>query len=80
MDSNWKEENNFLKATFKFKDFKEALIFVNKVGELAERQNHHPDICIKDYNTVTIATTSHDAGKTVTQKDHDLAKAIDDLS
>lgn len=74
---NWSEEDNFLKATFKFKDFKEALVFVNKVGELAERLNHHPDISIKDYNTVIIATTSHDGGMKVTQKDHDLARAID---
>ncbi|NJF39793.1 4a-hydroxytetrahydrobiopterin dehydratase, partial [Salmonella enterica] len=34
-----------LRRTFKFRNFREALAFVNRVGELAEEQNHHPDIC-----------------------------------
>ena len=38
------EENYFLEKEFKFKDFKNSQIFINKVGEIAEAENHHPDI------------------------------------
>jgi 4a-hydroxytetrahydrobiopterin dehydratase len=76
---NWKEENNNLSAVFKFTDFKEALDFVNKVGKIAETMNHHPDIYIKNYNTVTISSTTHDKGNAITDKDRILAKNIDDL-
>ena len=74
---NWIEENNILAQTFVFKDFSEALSFVNKVGDIAESQNHHPDICIQNYKEVLIKTTTHDAGNTITKKDYELAKAID---
>ncbi len=38
-------EEHHLRRVFRFKNFREALGFVNKVGELAEEQGHHPDIC-----------------------------------
>jgi 4a-hydroxytetrahydrobiopterin dehydratase len=38
-------EEHHLRRVFRFKNFREALVFVNKVGELAEEQGHHPDIC-----------------------------------
>ena len=44
MDNNWKEINGKLTKEFKFKDFKEALVFINKVGDHAESINHHPKI------------------------------------
>jgi 4a-hydroxytetrahydrobiopterin dehydratase len=78
MKKEWIETENVLQKTFEFADFSEALAFVNKVGALAEEVQHHPDICIKDYRTVTIATTSHDAGNIVTDKDRVLAALIDD--
>jgi 4a-hydroxytetrahydrobiopterin dehydratase len=74
--SNWKEENNKLTQTFKFNDFVDAFAFLNKVAILAEKANHHPEI-FNVYNTVTISLTTHDAGNTVTDKDRNLAKAID---
>jgi 4a-hydroxytetrahydrobiopterin dehydratase len=57
--------------TFKFKDFVGSLAFVNKVGELAEKAGHHPDIDIR-YNKVRLALVTHDAGG-ITAKDFDLA-------
>lgn len=75
--SNWKEENNKLTRTFKFNDFVDAFAFLNKVAILAEKADHHPEI-FNVYNTVTIALTTHDAGSTVTDKDRNLAKAIDE--
>lgn len=77
MKNDWVEANNALQKTFHFSDFREALTFVNKVGEIAENFQHHPDICIKDYKNVLISTTTHDQGRTVTAKDRELALAID---
>ncbi|MFC4871170.1 4a-hydroxytetrahydrobiopterin dehydratase [Negadavirga shengliensis] len=74
----WKEENNKLTKTFKFKDFTEAFAFMTRVAFIAEAHNHHPDWS-NSYNTVTIELTTHDKGNVVTQKDKDLAKAIDNL-
>lgn len=74
----WKEENNQLRRTFEFKDFVEAWGFMTKVAMLAEKMNHHPNWS-NVYNTVEIALTSHDAGNTVTERDHKLAKKIDQL-
>ena len=72
----WKEENNTLKRTLIFKDFKEAIAFMNQVAEVAEEVNHHP-WWSNVYNKVEIELTTHDAGNTVTEKDHDLARKID---
>lgn len=74
----WKEENNRLTKTFKFSNFVEAFGFMTKVALLAEKQNHHP-FWTNVYNTVTIELNTHDAGNIVTDKDHALAKAIDQI-
>ena len=75
----WKEDEDKLKKEFKFDNFKKALQFTNKVGEIAEAQKHHPDIILHDYNQVRIEVTTHDEGMKVTKKDHDLAEAIDKI-
>lgn len=73
---DWIEENNFLKKDFEFKNFVEAVDFVNKIMPLAEKADHHPDILIYSYKKVRITLTTHEEGK-VTQKDYSLANAID---
>lgn len=75
----WKEENNCLKRTFKFKDFMEAFGFMIKVALVAEKMEHHPNWS-NVYNTVTIELSTHDAGNVVTDLDRKLAKAIDAFS
>ena len=72
----WTEENNMLKANFQFKDFMEAFGFMTEVAFHAEKQNHHPNWS-NVWNRVEIHLTTHDAGNTVTEKDHRLAAAID---
>jgi 4a-hydroxytetrahydrobiopterin dehydratase len=72
----WKEINNELIKTFEFKDFSEAFAFMTRVAIEAEKQNHHP-WWSNVYNKVEIKLTTHDAGNIVTEKDHQLAKAID---
>jgi 4a-hydroxytetrahydrobiopterin dehydratase len=74
----WIEENNQLKRTFEFKDFQEAFAFMMRVAFLAEQQQHHPEWS-NVYNKVTIVLTTHDKGNIVTDKDHQLAKAIDSV-
>lgn len=75
---DWIEEQNKLQKDFEFENFKDALNFVNKIGELAEREMHHPDIFMHDYKFVKIFTSTHDVGM-VTQKDFDLSKLIDSI-
>jgi len=77
MKNDWIEADNTLQKAFHFADFKTALAFVNSVGEIAESVQHHPDICIKDYNKVFISTTTHDKGNMITARDRELASAID---
>ena len=74
----WKTEEGMLVKTFKFKDFREALGFVNRVGELAEEAGHHPDIDIR-YNRVRLSLVTHDAGG-LTGKDFDLAGGAEKLA
>ena len=74
----WKEENNSLKKTFKFKNFSEAFAFMTRAAIIAEKMNHHPD-WRNVYNTVEISLSTHDAGNTVTEKDRKLAAEIDKL-
>jgi 4a-hydroxytetrahydrobiopterin dehydratase len=74
----WKEVNNSLNRTFEFKNFIEAFAFMTKVAIQAEKMNHHPE-WKNVYNKVEITLTTHDAGNTITEKDRQLAKVIDDL-
>lgn len=67
----WSEVENALERTFKLEDFVDALAFVNRVGQLAEAENHHPDIAIH-YNKVTLRWWTHSAGG-ITERDRELA-------
>lgn len=74
----WKEKDNKLCATFKFKDFKQTFAFMTEVAFYAEKQNHHPNWS-NVYSTVEFELTTHDEGNTVSEKDHKLAKSIDEV-
>lgn len=71
-------ENIKIVKTFIFKNFKEALAFVNKVGELAESENHHPNIFLFGWNKVKITLTTH-ALKGLSENDFIMAAKIDAL-
>jgi 4a-hydroxytetrahydrobiopterin dehydratase len=79
MDSlnNWALEGNCIVKDYSFDNFKVALEFVNKVGEIAEEQEHHPDILVS-YNKVRLSLTTH-SEKGLTSKDFEVAEAIDKL-
>lgn len=74
----WEEKNNQLYRAFTFKDFREAFAFMTKVALTAEKMDHHP-YWTNVYNKVEIYLSTHDAGNTVTEKDRQLASAIDQL-
>ena len=74
--SEWSQIGDSIQRTYRFDDFLGAMNFVKNVAELAETQQHHPDILIR-YNKVTLTTTTHDAGG-LTEKDFELARATDD--
>ncbi len=73
-----KEKNNKLEKDFTFNNFKDALEFINKVGDLSERLNHHPEI-YNIYNKVTLKLSTHDMGDIVTDKDYQLSSEIDKI-
>ena len=73
----WELIGNEITKEFHFKDFKEAMEFVQHVGEEAERKHHHPDIFIR-YNKVTLTLTTYDAGG-LTHEDFKMAKIIEQM-
>jgi 4a-hydroxytetrahydrobiopterin dehydratase len=75
---DWRIAGGELVRTFKFETFPEAIAFVNKVAEIAEESNHHPDIDIR-YNRVHLALVSHDAGG-ITSKDFAVAAGADKVA
>jgi len=71
----WTREGKSLRRVYSFEGFPQAITFVNRVAELAEAQDHHPDILV-EYRRVTLTLSSHDEGG-LTARDLRLAKAID---
>jgi 4a-hydroxytetrahydrobiopterin dehydratase len=76
--SEWRQEGEALVRDLKFKDFAEAMGYVNRVADLAEEVNHHPDILAHGWNQVRLTLTTHSAGK-LTENDHEMARRIDAL-
>ena len=74
----WEEKDNQLCRTFVFEDFVQAFGFMARASLICERMNHHPT-WTNTYNKVEVKLTTHDVGNRVTEKDHLLAKAMDEL-
>ena len=77
--SGWKWQNDRLKKSFSFTNFREAMSFILRVSYEAEERNHHPEI-FNCYSRVEIGLNTHDAGGKVTAKDTELARAIEEIS
>jgi len=73
--NGWSLEGSSISKNFTFSNFKESIDFVNNVGEIAEKNEHHPDIII-NYNQVRLSLTTHSENG-LTRKDFQLAKEID---
>ena len=76
--SGWAEVDGALEREFAFRDFAEALAFVNRVGATAEEANHHPDIEIH-WNRVRLRWWTH-AKNAITERDVELARRTNDLA
>lgn len=74
---DWSLADDRLVQVFRFRDFIQAVQFVDAIVAPAEAAGHHPDLSIS-YNKVTVSITTHDAGG-LTHRDFDLAAAIDSL-
>ena len=77
MPDGWTEAGGALEREFRFRDFREALDFVNRVGELAEAEDHHPDVAIH-WNRVTLRWWTH-ARDAITERDVELAARTNEL-
>ena len=78
-DSNgWRLTPRGIEKRFEMENFPSVMNLVNRVADLAEEANHHPDILIS-YSQVTFTLTTHDAGG-ITEKDFDLAQRIEAIA
>ena len=75
---SWSLESNKIKKHYEFKDFKESMLFVNKIADLAENQGHHPDISIS-WNKVIITLWTHSVNN-LSENDFIMAHKIDELN
>lgn len=74
----WHRQDKTIVQDFNFRDFKEAMKFVNRIADAAEAADHHPDIDIR-YNKVRLALWSHDSGG-VTERDLKMAAKINEVA
>lgn len=76
--TGWTREGENIVRDWKLEDFAAAIAFVNRVADLAEAANHHPDILLHGWNKVRLSVTNHSAGG-LTDADFELARQVDDL-
>ncbi|APD08933.1 MULTISPECIES: 4a-hydroxytetrahydrobiopterin dehydratase [Thermus] len=77
MDWEVRQDPERLYKRFRFKDFREALAFANRVGELAEAKGHHPRLTVA-WGQVEVEWWTHSAGG-ITEKDQEMARLTDSL-
>lgn len=75
----WRVEDDALRRTFRFSNFREAMSFLVRISFEAEQRDHHPEI-FNVYDRVELTLRTHDAGNRITKADVELARAIDALS
>lgn len=74
---NWGAQNDKLHKTFQFKDFMNAMKFINQMADVAEEEQHHPDFCVH-YNRVDVTIWTHAIGG-LSENDFILAAKLDKL-
>jgi 4a-hydroxytetrahydrobiopterin dehydratase len=74
----WNEVRGGLQRGYRFKDFREAIAFVNRLAEAAEEANHHPDITVS-WNAVTVRWSTH-TKREITERDVEMARRTDELA
>ena len=76
---NWTIKDGKLHAEYTFKDFKEAMSFMQKVAVIADQLDHHPDWS-NSYNKVQIDLVTHSKDNTISDLDYSLAKEINKIT
>jgi 4a-hydroxytetrahydrobiopterin dehydratase len=74
--SEWRREGETIVRDLQFADFAQAMVFVNRVAELAEQANHHPDMLVHGWNKVRLELSTHSQGG-LTDADFALAAEVD---
>lgn len=74
----WSQQGVALAKAYEFDDFEEAMAFVNRVAEVAEDLNHHPDITVQNYNEVLLYVTTHEANG-ITEQDLTFVDRVEAL-
>jgi 4a-hydroxytetrahydrobiopterin dehydratase len=77
--NEWSREGRAIVREWKFKDFAKAIAFVDRVADVAEAANHHPDILLHGWNKVRLELSTHSEGG-LTSADFELAARLDDLA
>lgn len=77
--SKWTREGEEIVREYKLEDFASAIAFVNRVADVAEEANHHPDILVHGWNKVRLSLINHSAGG-LTEADFELAGKVDGLT
>ena len=77
--SQWTRDGDAIVRDLRFPDFAAAMAYVNRVADVAEQANHHPDILVHGWNKVRLTLSTHSEGR-VTDADHALAARIDALT
>jgi 4a-hydroxytetrahydrobiopterin dehydratase len=75
---DWRREGSSIVREWRLDDFEGAIAFVNRVAEVAERADHHPDILLHGWNRVRLELSTHSEGG-VTEADLALASELDGL-
>ena len=75
----WRRQDSTIVRELVVADFASAIVLVNRVAELAEAANHHPDILVHGWNKVRLTLSTHSAGG-LTEADFALARKIDALA
>ena len=74
--TGWRREEDAIVRDHRFEDFAAAMAFVNRIAEVAEEANHHPDILVHGWNNVRLILSTHSVGG-LTQADLDMAGRLD---
>jgi 4a-hydroxytetrahydrobiopterin dehydratase len=76
--SQWRRDGREIVRAVECRDFASAIALVNRVADVSEEHNHHPDILIHGWNRVRLSLTNHSAGG-LTATDFDMAARFDEL-
>jgi 4a-hydroxytetrahydrobiopterin dehydratase len=78
LGSQWRHEDDSIVRDLRFDDFAAAIAHINRVAEVAETYDHHPDILLHGWNKLKLSLTNHAAGG-LTEIDFDMAARLDSL-